>query len=59
MVIEIDTWVPNYIIKCEVCGETPCVNGKQNGKTLYEGTMCGVCTWGVSELLNPDSWNIK
>jgi hypothetical protein len=52
----IDEWVPNYGRQCEVCGETPCVSGLRDGNVVYDGSMCGVCTWGEASALDPANW---
>jgi hypothetical protein len=53
---KIDAWVPDYGRSCEVCGQTPCVTGVRAGRVVYEGTMCGVCTWGEAACLDPARW---
>lgn len=52
----VDEWVPNYGRQCEVCGETPCVTGVRGGTVVYDGSMCGVCTWGEAACLDPANW---
>ncbi|MFC0694688.1 hypothetical protein [Paraburkholderia humisilvae] len=52
----VDEWVPNYGRQCEVCGETPCVSGVRDGKVVYDGSMCGACTWGEDACLDPANW---
>jgi hypothetical protein len=53
---QVDEWVPNYERECEVCGQVPCVTGIYHGKVVYEGTMCGVCTWGEAACIDPANW---
>jgi hypothetical protein len=64
-IIEIDTgtekfdayYDPNYRTRCEVCGQTPTVRiRRENGKMFYDGTMCGPCTWGEADTIDPDKW---
>jgi hypothetical protein len=55
--IEIDKYVPDYTLKCEVCGDSPVVLGVKDGGVIYQGSMCGVCTWGEAEMLDPEEWN--
>jgi hypothetical protein len=66
-VVFIDEWRPNYARKCEICDQTPCVQGWQlnvilnpetppQDKLAYDGTMCGVCTWGEAACLDPENW---
>jgi hypothetical protein len=54
--ITVDEWVPDYDRKCEFCGQTPCVTGVLNGKTVYHGSACGVCTWGDPDAIDPANW---
>jgi hypothetical protein len=54
--ITVDEWVPDYGRRCEVCGETPCVTGITEGKVVYNGSMCGQCTWGDPRCLDPANW---
>lgn len=52
----VDAWVPDYGRECIYCGETPCVNGVSGGHVVYEGALCGVCTWGDSSAADPANW---
>jgi hypothetical protein len=54
--IHIDKFVPDYKHCCEVCGQKPVVTGVKDGKVVYQGEMCGVCTWGESACLDPANW---
>jgi hypothetical protein len=56
-VISIDRYEPDYKHKCEVCGQKPVVTGTKNGKVVYQGEMCGPCTWGESSAVDPSTWN--
>lgn len=48
---------PNYKQKCEVCGQKPCVRiRRESGKVYYDGSMCGPCTWGDADALDPANW---
>lgn len=48
---------PDYRSKCEVCGQTPTVRIRyENGKVFHHTGMCGPCTWGEAETVNPDNW---
>ena len=55
--IVIDEWKPDYKRRCEVCGQKPVVTGVTGGKVVYQGTMCGVCSWGEAACLDPEEWN--
>ncbi|MGF6792728.1 hypothetical protein [Paraburkholderia sp. 35.1] len=52
----VDAWVPDYGRQCEVCGETPCVNGLSDGHVVYAGAKCGACTWGETACADPANW---
>lgn len=55
--IQIDKYVADYTHKCEVCGADHVVTGVKDDKVVYQGDMCGVCTWGEVQMVNPDKWN--
>lgn len=55
--MEFDDFVPDYKHKCEVCGAKPVVTGVKNGAVVYQGTMCGPCTWGEASTADPATWN--
>jgi len=52
----VDEWMPNWGRECEVCGHAPCVSDVYQGKVVYDGTMCGVCTWGEAACRDPANW---
>ncbi len=56
-VINIDSYEPDYTHTCEVCGANHVVTGVKDGKVVYQGEMCGVCTWGESAMRDPKEWN--
>jgi len=56
-VIVIDSYQPDYKRKCINCEQTPVVTAVKNGKVVYQGDMCGPCTWGESETIDPATWN--
>ncbi len=56
-IINIDKFVPDYTNTCEVCGANHVVTGVKDGKVVYQGEMCGVCTWGESAMRDPKEWN--
>jgi hypothetical protein len=55
--VVLDGWYPNWNLGCEVCGQKPTVNGMEDGKVVYRGDMCGVCTFGEAACLDPAEWN--
>lgn len=55
--IIIDSYQPKLRGKCDVCGRSPTVTGVKDGKVLYDGGMCGPCTWGEARLIDPATWN--
>ena len=49
--------VPDYKTRCENCGQIPTVRIiDENGKTISPAEMCGVCTWGEADCIDPDNW---
>lgn len=52
----VDAWVPDYGRQCENCGETPVVTGVADGHVVYQGALCGVCSWGDSNARDPANW---
>jgi transcription elongation factor Elf1 len=56
-VVSIDRYVPDYKHECEVCGADHAVTGVKDGKVVYQTSMCGVCIWGESDMLDPGAWN--
>ena len=56
-VISIDEYRPDYKHRCEVCDANHVVTGVKDGKVVYQGDMCGVCTWGEVAMANPEEWN--
>lgn len=56
-VTSIDSWKPDYKHHCEVCGQTPVVTGVKDNKVVYQGDMCGPCTWGEADTIDPATWN--
>lgn len=55
-VLEVDRWVPNYRTPCQNCGCLPTVTAEKNGEVVYDSQMCGPCTWGESETIDPENW---
>lgn len=55
--IQLDSFQPDYVHECEVCGQTPIVTGVKDGKTVYSSGMCGPCTFGEAAMLDPKEWN--
>lgn len=55
--IQIDKYEPDYKHSCENCGTGHVVTGGKDGEVVYQGNMCGVCTWGESAMRDPAEWN--
>lgn len=47
--------IPNYTIKCMVCGQTPTVDSKHDG-VIEHHKLCGVCMWGETACADPEAW---
>jgi hypothetical protein len=56
-VMQIDSFKPDYRRKCVNCEQTPTVTGVKDGKVIYRSEMCGPCTWGEAETLDPSTWD--
>jgi hypothetical protein len=52
----VDEWVPDYGRVCAMCGESPVVTGVRDGKVVFAGSLCGVCTWGDEACSDPSRW---
>lgn len=55
--IQIDEYRPDYKHSCVVCGAKPVVTAVKDEKVVYQGEMCGPCTWGESACVDPEEWN--
>jgi hypothetical protein len=53
---EIQNWKPDYTHKCVVCGLDHVVTGLTDGEVIYQGEMCGVCTWGEADCADLANW---
>lgn len=47
---------PNYAAKCCNCGHNHTVQVWVGDKMEYDTELCGACTWGESECLDPENW---
>ena len=56
-IISIDYYKPDYKHSCCNCSNSPVVTGVKDDVVVYQGEMCGPCTWGTSRALYPDTWN--
>jgi hypothetical protein len=56
-VIRVDSYEPDFAHTCESCGASHVVTAVKGGETVFQGTMCGVCTWGTLDMLDPEEWN--
>lgn len=52
----IDSFEPDYGARCEVCDESPCGIGVKAGQVVYQSDMCGPCTFGTADSINPANW---
>lgn len=55
-VTEVDEYVPDYKHRCINCGQTPVVTAVNNGEVVLATEMCGPCTWGEAETIDPSNW---
>lgn len=56
-VIEIDEYVPNYERKCIACDNKPTVEGLKDGARVLIADLCGPCTFGTADAVEPSEWN--
>lgn len=56
-IVIVDGYYPNYDGQCENCGQSPTVSATKDGKTVYQGTLCGPCTFGEAACIDPEEWN--
>jgi hypothetical protein len=50
-------FIPNYRRRCIVCGQKPTIDIKPiNGAPKQPTDMCGACTWGEADCIDPDNW---
>ena len=52
-----DGYAPDYGNRCIVCEQKPVVTLVEDGKVTMRTDMCGPCTWGEAETIDPDTWN--
>jgi len=52
----VDEYKPDYKHACEVCGQKPTVTAVSKGKVVLRTGMCGPCTWGEAETIDPSTW---
>lgn len=55
-VVKVDAFEPDYESKCANCGESPTVLGIKDGEVVYAAGLCGVCTWGDADCIDPANW---
>lgn len=47
---------PNYKRPCQNCDQMPTVDIFVNGKLQDHMDLCGVCTWGEADCIDPENW---
>lgn len=47
---------PNWKRRCCVCAQEPVVDLYEDGRLGHSTDMCGVCTFGEAECLDPEKW---
>ncbi len=55
--ITIDSYEPDYKNECCNCGASPVVTAVKDNVVVHSTDMCGPCTWGEAETIDPDTWN--
>lgn len=54
--LKIDSYQPDYETTCDICGQTPVVTCIKNNVVVHSLNMCGVCTFGTDEAIDPSTW---
>lgn len=49
-------FVPNYDRPCMNCCNTPTVDIFVGGKLETRTELCGPCTWGEADTIDPENW---
>ena len=47
---------PNHKAPCMVCGSKPTIDIFVGGKLERRTEMCGPCTWGEADTIDPENW---
>ena len=47
---------PCYDAKCMNCGHSPTVQVFVGEKLEYDTELCGACTWGEADYIDPKNW---
>lgn len=55
--IKADSFEPDYGSNCDLCDASPVVTVVKDGEVLHSTNMCGPCTWGEANMIDPDNWN--
>jgi hypothetical protein len=53
-----EKFIPDYSRSCENCGQSPVVTAvnMKSGEVTYESGMCGPCTFGEADCIDPENW---
>ena len=55
-ITEVDGYKADYKARCIVCDQSPCVVIMKDGEAVHHLNMCGPCTFGTAEALDPENW---
>ena len=55
-VFYIEKYVPDWTTGCCNCGQRPVVTWIETNGKIGSTDMCGPCTWGEAETIDPDKW---
>lgn len=47
---------PNYHDRCISCGGSPTVDIFVDGMLQNATELCGACTWGEADCIDPENW---
>jgi hypothetical protein len=60
-VTRVDSFEPDYEGECDSCSapanEQPLVTAWKHGRMIHHTHMCGPCTWGEADMIDPRRWN--
>ncbi|MBK3333521.1 hypothetical protein [Burkholderia pseudomallei] len=52
----VDSFEPDYESTCLNCGASPTVVGIKDGKVVFSAGLCGPCSWGDADCIDPANW---
>jgi hypothetical protein len=54
-----EKWNPRWDQDCDNCDQSPVVESvDEEGVVTWNSGMCGPCTFGEAETIDPDKWGV-